>query len=323
MPVQKLQTVDGFVVRDVADAPSAGIIRRGRKILQRSATDLARSATYSFAFHGIERGGASAGLNAEGDDAGPALLALVSELHDQLADGRLELMPAKGIGDDEWLGALTESGGSGGDAVDATGLAADGASARTDALVAGVLAATSWTLDGTIEGHRIFVEGDPSDPVHAALTGAASTAGAVVVEPTVTEGKPWTVWSTEADAVLVGSRPGVMNHQGAELLNVEAVIPWAPIPITTKALAVLISRDITYVPDFIAAAGPVVADHLPDNGASQHEADTGRRMAARVAEGLNALDSDDGALFIAACHQAEAFLLTWRDQLPFGRPLAG
>ena len=313
MPVQKLKTTDGFVVRDFADAPSAGIVRRGRKILQRSATDLARSATYGFAFHGIERGGASAGLNAEGEEEGPALTALVAELHSELADGRLDLHPAKGIGDDEWSAALMEAG-TDGDAVDTS---ADGAitaaDRRTESTVTGVLAATSWTLGGSIDNRRIIVEGDPDDQVPAALRAAVTAAGATVVEPDVTDGKPWTMWATQADALLVGSRPGALNHQGAELLNVSAVIPWAPIPVTTKALAVMISRDITYVPDFVAASGPVVVDHLPGE----------RTIDRQVTEGLNALDGHDEPLFIAACHQAEAFLRTWQDTLPFGRPLAG
>ena len=30
---------------------------------------------------------------------------------------------------------------------------------------------------------------------------------------------------------------------------------------------------------------------------------------------------DDGPL-LAGCYRAEAFLSTWRDELPFGRPLA-
>ena len=31
--------------------------------------------------------------------------------------------------------------------------------------------------------------------------------------------------------------------------------------------------------------------------------------------------SDDGP-FLGACYAAEAFLSTWQDELPFGRPLA-
>ena len=34
-----------------------------------------------------------------------------------------------------------------------------------------------------------------------------------------------------------------------------------------------------------------------------------------------ALNSDDGP-FLGACYAAEAFLSTWQDELPFGRPLA-
>ncbi|MDH4278201.1 MAG: hypothetical protein OEW83_08985 [Acidimicrobiia bacterium] len=311
MPVQKLQTVDGFVVRDFADTPSSGIIRRGRKILQRSATDLARSATYAFAFHGIERGGASGGLDAEGDEEGPALIALMGELRDDLIGGQLELLPAKGIDGDELAAALDA-------AIETSGRATDTVELdfgdRADVLTAGVMAATSWALDGGLDGRRIVVEGDPDDPIHQALTEAVTAAGATAVEPKTAEGKPWMIWSTEADLMLVGSRPGAMNHQGAELLDVAAVVPWAPLPITTKALAVMIGRNITYVPDFVSASGPLVAHHLERSGT---------QLDSAVHEGLSSLDGGDDPLFMAACHRAEAFLATWQDKLPFGRPLAG
>lgn len=312
MPVQKLKTVDGFVVRDFTDAPSSGIIRRGRKILERSATDLARSATYAFAFHGVQRSGASAGLNAEGDDESPALIALMTELLDEVVVGKLQLLPAKGIDGNE----LTE----------AMRAASDGAGEtpvfdvddRADVLAGGVVAATTWALGGQLDGRRIFIEGDDTDPIHQALSEAVIAAGATIVETRAEEGKPWTVWATEADAMLVGSRPGAMNHQGAELLNVKAVVPWAPIPVTTKALAVMIGRTITYVPDFVSAAGPLVADHL-----AMSEGDPAARFADAVLEGLTALDVGDDPLFIAASRRAETFLASWQEKLPFGRPLAG
>lgn len=317
MPVQKLQTIDGFIVRDFAETPSSGIVRRGRKILQRSATDLARSATYAFAFHGIERGGASGGLNAEGDDEGPALLALVAELRDDLTSGHLELLPAKGIDGSELAEALRAA------ADDDTGTTDDAGTDpavddRADLLTAGVLAATAWALDGSIGGRRIFIEGDPEDPIHRAVTAAVIDEGATVVEAKTTDDKPWTMWATKADALLVGSRPGTMNHQGAELLDVAAVVPWAPLPITTKALAVMIGRAITYVPDFISASGPLVANHLDAGSGEPHE-----RIAEAVGEGLRALDTSQDPLFIAACGEAERFLESWQDKLPFGRPLAG
>ncbi len=328
MPVQKLQTVDGFVVRDFADTPSSGVVRRGRKILQRSATDLARSATYAFAFNGIRRGGASAGLNAEGDDESEALTAAVAELRHELVAGRLELLPAKGIEGSELAAALAAADGDSADdgvagsAEQAAPLAFDD---RVETLGAGVLAAAAWALGGSVEGRRVFIEGDSEDPVHQALTTAVTSAGATVVEARAAEGKPWAVWATEADAILVGSRPGAMNHQGAELLNVSSVIPWAPLPITTKALAVMIGRGITYVPDFISAAGPLVAGHLdpaatPDDRSGR---DGARFVTTAVEDGLATLDTSSDPLFIAACGRAESFLATWQDKLPFGRPLAG
>ncbi len=319
MPVQKLQTTDGFIVRDFADTPSSGVVRRGRKILQRSATDLARSATYGFAFYGVERGGASAGLNAEGDAEGPALVALISEVREQLDDGRLELAPAKGIGPGELAAALSGDSPEAPTGTDAGGLD-DGAEdiVARGVLAEGVLGATSWALGGSIDGRRLFIEGDASDPTRRHLVAAATAAGAEIVEPDPADAKPWTVWATEADAVLVGSRPGVMNHQGAELLNTSVVIPWAQIPVTTKALAIMIARNITYVPDFVAASGPLVGRHLGGTDAPTH-----RPFGERLVAELDGLRTGDDPLFIAACHRAETFLASWQEKLPFGRPLAG
>jgi hypothetical protein len=299
MTVQKLQTTDGFVVYDYPGVPSSGLVRRGRKILERSATDLARSATYSFAFHRIRRAGASGGLNAEGDAEGPALVALLTELGDSMTDGSLQLLAGKGVDQAELDSSSVEAVGS--------------------ALIAGVLAASEWCLGGSLSGASVAIEGfDPSNPALVGLADSLGSKGATLVEPEP-GAKPWEIWSSDADVLLAGSKPGAMNHQGAALVKARAVVPWGPIPLTTKALAVLLANDVTYVPDFVAAAGPLVALHLegPDD-------DPLSRLSTRTAQRLSEVaESSDESLFVACCLDAERFLESWREHRPFGRPLAG
>ncbi len=298
MAVRKLSSTDGFVVHDYPDAPSSGLVRMGRKILQRSSTDLARSATYAFAFHRINRGGASAGLNAEGDATGPAIEALLAELSDPLNDDRLELHPGKGV--------------------TASVLSADDA-ANNQLLGSGAVASARWALGGELDGASFALEGFSTDnPSAVAVAQAFEDAGArqLKADPGA---KPWEIWGSDVDMLLTGSKPGAMNHQGAEMVKAKAIVPWGPIPITTKALAVMLSKEITYIPDFVSASGPLVAHHLVANGQSPEQA-----LASGIADGLDrAAQTTDESLFVACCLDAEAFLDDWQDHRPFGRPLAG
>ena len=62
--LRKLSSTNAFVVTDLVDVPSFGIVRCAKKILQGGAKDLARSMTYTFASFEMQRGGASGGINA-------------------------------------------------------------------------------------------------------------------------------------------------------------------------------------------------------------------------------------------------------------------
>ena len=61
MALRKLSSTDAFIVTDLDDVPSFGIVRSAPKILQGGAKDLARSMTYSFASFELQYGGASGG----------------------------------------------------------------------------------------------------------------------------------------------------------------------------------------------------------------------------------------------------------------------
>jgi hypothetical protein len=305
MGLTKLETTDGFVVRDFADCPAAGVVRRARKILQSSAGDLARSATYTFASHGMERSGASAGINAEGDATGTALEAAMAELEPLVASGDLHLHAGKGVTPDE-LAPLT-------------GAAGLGALAGSDrALTAGVVAAASWATGGSLEGRRVAIEQNAGSPAPGGLAEAVAAAGGTVVEVPGVDEKPWMIWGADVDVILAGSKPGTLTHQGADHVRARALVPWGPIPFTTKAVATLLRRgDTAVLPDFVSAGGALVAGYLSGDDDAVL-ADLVERIGAILDE---VGDHDDGPL-LGACQRAEAFMAGWQPRLPFGRPLA-
>ncbi len=294
MPVQKLKTVDAFVLTDFADVPASGYVRRARKILQSSTWDLARSATYTFATFELQHGGASAGINAVDETTTEAVAAFRTELATEAADGRLTLLDGKGVPRSD-----------------------DGQGDTDAALAATVSASVEQALGGTMDGCTIAVEGQAAAPT--ALCDQLTSAGAQLVDVDGVDAKPWMLWAADVDAILVGSKPGVLNHQGAEMLKAKAVVPWGPTPITTKALAVMIKSGVTYVPDFVAASGPLLTGTSPDRS----PADLADDIKALLGELSADATANDEPLFLAACRRAESFLTSWQAALPFGRPLAG
>ncbi len=305
MAVTKLETTDGFVVRDFPDAPASGVVRRARKILQSSAADLARSATYTFASFGMERGGASAGVNAEGDATGPALEAAMAELEPLAGSGDLHLYAGKGVSADE-LAPLT----------DAAGLSSLAGSDK--ATTASVIAAASWAVGGSLSGKKVAIEQTAASPAPSDLAQSIASVGGEVVEvPGVAE-KPWMIWGADVDVILAGSKPGTLTHQGAEFVKAGALVPWGPIPFTTKAVATLLKTGTTtLVPDFVSAGGSLVAGYL-----SGDDDEVIKQIVDGVAEILTEVGSHDDGPLLAACYRAEAFIGNWQSTLPFGRPLA-
>jgi hypothetical protein len=127
------------------------------------------------------------------------------------------------------------------------------------------------------------------------------------------------VFATAADVLFCGSKMGAINHQSAERLKVATVVPHAPLPYTAKALAVMGRGGIVAVADFIPTGAPIHAWY-PEGQATPDAV-----IAAATASIESALDHALGhehGPFLGACIRAEEFLRTWRDSLPFGRPLA-
>ncbi len=336
MKTRKLTTTDAFVLLDLEDAPvHVGTVRSAPKILQSGAEMLARSVTYSFAAFGIEAGGASAGVNAAPEDRSAAVAAFAAEVAGW--DG-IRLDAGKGV-DAADLAELRAGDPRPGVLHDLV----DGVTGTERLVVAGAIAAATATA-GPLSGARVAIEGfGPAGvalarAVEAAGGGvtAVATGGGTLLDPnglsadTLAAGwdahgeglvkqldgtqKPgWAIWGAPADVVFTGSKAGALTHEGVPHLGARAVVPTGPVPVTTKAVAALLRNGVTYVPDFLALAAPLLVgagaagvDDAPD----------------RISEAVGRLAGHADGLLLGACTAAEDFLRSWRPAPPFGRPLA-
>jgi hypothetical protein len=294
-------TASSFIAIDLPDAPCAtGVVRAAPKILQGGARAMARTTTYTFAIRGLEVGGASGGISAEADDVPAAIAAFAEAIAERTADGRLVLDPGKGVDPAVW-------GAPAGDPrpevrrEDLDGMRLD------ERLVGiGALAAASAAV-GSATGWTASVEAGPDA---ASTLAALADAGIDVVADTL---------DAQVDVLFCGARQGVLDGATAEVVEARTVVPIGPHAVSAKGLAVLRRRAIVVLPDFVSLAGPTYAGWPVGD-------DTIDAVVAACRSGVHAMVSDalaheDGP-FLGACVAAEAFLSTWQDELPFGRPLA-
>ena len=343
MALRKLSSTDAFIVTDLDDVPSFGIVRSAPKILQGGAKDLARSMTYSFASFELQYGGASGGINAKPDERIEAVESFVNEIQEVVQSGSLGLDPGKGISAGGF-DALA--------AVDCRNeirfeifekdplhvfLAGFGPVECADHLLG---------LDGktvAIEGFGIhsvvmaelLIERGAKVVGISTLSGSMSNSdgfsaeeiregwenqGANFVSREGEEAEPaWKIFQCGADVLFTGSKMGAVNHTTAEKLGIEALIPHQPIPFTTKALAVLQKKGCIVVPCFIPVAGPLFSYWVDDK---TEIADIVSKVSSEMKSALDEAAGHEDGLFLGSCYRAEAFLASWQKTLPFGRPLA-
>jgi len=339
--LHKFSEVDAFVALDLDGAEAAsGPVRWARKILQGGAKDLARSQTYTYAALQMRRSGASAGINAEAPARAEAVAAFVAESAALVTDGTYLPDAAKGVSDQD-LAPLRDRDPRNADRLDAFGSKCDGLSAAAAADAAVGLDGRTAIIEGT--GATVPAVAEAVTQRGGRVVGLATLEGSLTAadgfEPAALA-EVWSahgdkalsalagddgldpagaLWGAPADVVFAGSKMGVVHHGVAEGLACRALVPCGRLAYTSKALAVCRQRGVTAAPDFVALAGSTVAAwSTPDTGDDEVHAEIANTVAALMAE---ALDSDDGP-FLGACYAAEAFLSTWQDELPFGRPLA-
>ena len=134
-----------------------------------------------------------------------------------------------------------------------------------------------------------------------------------------------------ADVFLAGSKMGAIDHKAAEKMEAAALGSLHQIPYTTKALFILNRNGVVVPPDFLCLSGMIYSswtDLEEDTAVIQSVEEKTREIVRETRDMEKAVLSETGAeseapsLFLAGCRLAEDFLQTWREKLPFGRPLA-
>lgn len=336
MTTRRLTSVDAFVVTDLDDAPlSAGIVRLAPKLLVDGASWLARSQTYLFASFERQVGGASAGINATPDTRAEAIAGFLEEFGPGAATTLLDA--GKGLGAGE-ISALRASDPRPAAAID------DAAALRR----AGIVASAELAL-GSLDGRTVAIEGFDAAGLElatdlvargariVALSTASGTASSAdgfdiaqlaegfanhkadVVKELGVDAKPgWAVFGAAADALFVGSKTGALDHNGAPHVKAEVVVPSGALPVSAKALAMLGRCGVVVLPDFIVLGGSLAAWPSSGDAPGDVSAAAGELVTAALGEVLGAAQGP----VLAACERAEAYLRTWRSDLPFGRPIA-
>ncbi len=334
----------GFAVVDLDGAATAdGVVLCATKILMDGARTMARSRTYSWALLGEQVSGASAAINVAPPQRAEGIAAFVDAVRERVGAGELSLDPAKGLGPTD-LSALqdVDTRSPLRDTTDEHGRLADELTARSAALGAAVAL-------GGLDGRTVAIEG--AGTLGPALLGVLDEMGARVVaigtasgtladpaglDPTATAAS-WQehgdalpasagselaaddVLRTEADVLLCGSKMGLVDHDVAASLSVRVLAPIGVAPVTAKGLAVATRQDVIVLADFLTLSGALHSFRPGDDATVTSVREAAVSRTTQLAE--QALAHPEGA-YLGACALAEAGLSSWRDELPFGRPLA-
>ncbi len=342
--IYPLVTVDGFIAIDLPDAPtSGGGTRLAPDVSEVEASLLARAMSYKLAVVGLRVGGAKIVLRAHPQERAAVLERFRREIAPWLASGRLMTGPDLGTNEADFAGLPTP----GGDDGITVGRQIEGMPAEQYmtgyAAAAAIGAALRSSVGADLHGTRIALEGFGKIGTAVALQVAArggkvvavSTLEGCVVNPSGlavhtlldareqygdsfihhvggSVGSRELLWGVEAEVVVPGARPGILNAQRAARLAARHVVPVANAPYTQRGLAVLHDRGIAAHADFLVSAGGAMAYLHPDvsRAASSDAALSAldRLMCERIAE---AADCPDGP-YSGAVRLAQAFLASWR-----------
>jgi len=343
MALQKLQNADAFVVRDLdTETPAIGIVRSAPKILQGGAKELARSVTYQCAILGLKHQGASGGINAVPDVRADTIAAFCEELLPVAQSGGLMLDAAKGIEVDQFASLNDVDGRSGLRFADVDGIAAG---AHLTGLGAIACARAARALDGAsiaienfdevglavaraaiADGARVTAVSTPAGAAMnadgftlEALTASLTADGGVIGSLSDEEIPFWKILGADVDILFAGSKMGLIDHKGAENVKASLLVPTGSIPYTTKGALTLERQGVTVLPDFVTTGGGLMASLAP---AGQDIATLETEVTTKLTELTESILGKEASPILEACFQAEAFLKTWREELPFGRPFA-
>ena len=113
--------------------------------------------------------------------------------------------------------------------------------------------------------------------------------------------------------VVVGSKPGVLDHENVGSLGDAVVVGAAPLVITARGLATAQRAGARVLADFVSASGPVLrsVDGFGDDESHRPRHRRGRQARGRAPR--KATSSEPAT-------SAEEFLRSWVTEMPFGRP---
>jgi glutamate dehydrogenase/leucine dehydrogenase len=343
MALQKLENADAFVVRDLdTEAPAIGIVRSAPKILQGGAQELARSQTYQLAALEMRYQGASCVgccIHAARDDA---MMAFCAELMPAVESSSLMLNSAKGVSPEQ-IAPLTAA-----DRRNDVRLQdIDGISNTAHLTGIGAVACASSVR--SLDGANVAIEN--FDDVGLAVARAAVAAGAKITAISTSVGAAisaggfdlgalattwkidgpgmvatlskeelpfWRILGADVDVLFAGSKAGLIDHKNGENITASVLVPTGPIPYTTKGALTIERQGVTVLPDFITTAGGLLAGFPEGDDQAAIESWISSKLQSLMASILG----KDASPILEACFQAETFLKTWRDDLPFGRPFA-
>jgi glutamate dehydrogenase (NAD(P)+) len=345
-----LEAVDGFIAIDLPDAPtSGGGTRLAPDVSAQEALLLARAMTYKLAVLGLRVGGAKVVLRASPQEREAVLAAFRAEISPWLASGYLMTGPDLGTNEADFVGLPIPGGGEGITA----GRQIDGVPAEEFmtgyAAAAAVGAAVSPSTGGDLHNCRVALEGfgkiGSGVARHLEERGArivaVSTVDGCAVNPAgfATQdllaerarhgdglirhiggriGTRELLWTTEADVLVPGARPGVLNEQRAAGVLARSIVPIANAPYSERGLAVLRMRSIATHADFIVSAGGAMAYlHPAVSRAASVEAslaELDRVMRECIVEAAGCSEGP----YAGAVRLAQAFLASWRGD---GQPL--
>lgn len=338
----KFSTAGAFVVRDLDDVTCEGPVRLSPKVTQAAAKLYARVATYRLALLGQRKGGAAAGIKAEPAERSTAIRAFVEEVAPLLDDRSFLPDPATGVTMAD-LAPLREH-----DPRNPLRWERSGDHDLRDVATARSAAACAEAHLGGLDGRSVAIQWSRSSPLlvqelhrrGARISAVSTSAGTAVrdlgfggdevlaaaaehgddlvghlgdVEPA----EVWAVFGVAADLLVPAPTMRSMSDQGAAMVQAGAILPSGEQPVAPKALAALRRKGVATLPDTVALAGPAIIDTLPaDATVDDVLAEVDRKVTDIMAASIH----DDGPL-LGSCYLAEEFLRTWRDPLPFGRPL--
>lgn len=330
MKLHKLSTTTGWAVLDYDDAPCFGPTTLGPKVLQANAKLHARAGTYRFAVLGERLGGGAGGIKVDTEQRADAVSAYAQEIATDLAGpGRFHTSAGWGLSDAELAPVLAHDPRNPAfrehaDDVLVAGFVAGasvamgGVEGRTLSLghLSPVLMAAMERLVGdgarvTAAVHRnagvIDAEGISLDRLRALLDGAGDG-----------DASQAQVRAVDTDLFVPPTTLRAIDHTNEEGIGAGAVLGIADLVVTPRAIAQLRGRRVEVWPEWVATIGPTVAG-LAGDGTPLDELCAA--TATTVDEIMRAArDHEDGPI-IGAATAAEDFLRTWRDELPFGRPL--